>query len=320
MIFEYIWIGGAGELRSKTRVLHAGFEKAEDLPEWNYDGSSTGQAAADGNTEIRLLPVKIYNNPFLSGYLVLCETYVHDKPHATNTRHAAALAFNVNEKAWFGLEQEYFILFKDLVPAENSFYCAVGGRHPLERTIAEQHLLACLYAGLTIGGINAEVAQYQWEFQIGPCEDVDAADQLYVARYILERIAEAYSATISYAPKLHPELNGSGCHTNFSTQKMRAAGGLQEILNCMPKLREAHAAHMRVYGDGNEARLTGLHETAPHDAFTYGVGTRNTSVRIGTQTYAENQGYFEDRRPAANMDPYVVTSTLYKTCCTNITE
>jgi glutamine synthetase len=239
MIFEYIWIGGAGELRSKTRVLHAGFATVDDLPEWNFDGSSTGQADANGNTEIRLLPVKIYNNPFLSGYLVLCETYVHNNPHATNTRHAAV--FDNNDGAWFGLEQEYFILFKDLVAQTNTFYCAVGGRHPLERTIAEQHLLACLYAGLTIGGINAEVAQHQWEFQIGPCVGVDAADQLYVARYLLERIAEVHNAAISYAPKLHPELNGSGCHTNFSTQKMRDPGGLQEILNCMPKLKEAHA-------------------------------------------------------------------------------
>jgi glutamine synthetase len=316
MIFEYIWIGGGGELRSKTRVLNIAFDRAthvpQQLPEWNFDGSSTGQADAAGNTEIHLVPVQVYNNPFLSGYLVMCETYAEGEPHATNRRHSAAKV--LNDGAWFGLEQEYFILFKDLVAETNTFYCAVGGRHPLERTIAEQHLLGCLYAGLNIGGINAEVAQYQWEFQIGPCAGVDAADQLYVARYILERIAEVYAATISYAPKLCPHLNGSGCHTNFSTQKMRDAGGLQAIYECMPKLERAHAAHMRVYGEGNKARLTGLHETAPHDAFSYGIGTRNTSVRIGTQTHAEGRGYFEDRRPAANMDPYVVMETLFTTC------
>lgn len=318
MIFEYIWIGGAGELRSKARFLNVGPAESftvQDLPEWNFDGSSTGQAPVDGNTEIRLLPVKLHANPFVSGYLVLCETYAQGEPHATNNRHNANSVLDNEDGAWFGLEQEYFMVFEGSTPSANSFYCALGGRHPLERTIAEKHFQACLHAGLTIGGINAEVAQHQWEFQIGPCANVDAADQLYVARYILERIAEVYSATISYAPKPYPELNGSGCHTNFSTQKMRVAGGLQEILNCMPKLEKAHAEHMRVYGKGNEARLTGLHETAPHDAFSYGVGTRNTSVRIGTETHEKGGGYFEDRRPAANMDPYLVTSTLYKTCC-----
>ena len=84
----------------------------------------------------------------------------------------------------------------------------------------------------------------------------------------------------------------------------------------MDKLEKKHEEHIMAYGDEtNRARLTGLHETSSYEKFSYGVGTRNTSVRIPTQCEKDRRGYFEDRRPPANMDPYKVTSMIYKTCC-----
>ena len=138
---------------------------------------------------------------------------------------------------------------------------------------------------------------------------------MVVARYLLQRVAEKYGATIDYSPKNSDSANGSGCHINFSTEKMRNEDGFQEILHCMKKLESKHAEHIAVYCANNHKRLTGLHETSSIDNFTWGIGTRNTSVRIPNATHKNGCGYFEDRRPAANIDPYLATSIIAKTCC-----
>uniref|UniRef100_A0A6C0JPY6 glutamine synthetase n=1 Tax=viral metagenome TaxID=1070528 RepID=A0A6C0JPY6_9ZZZZ len=318
-VLEYIWVGGNGELRSKTKVLYKNVTTIAEVPLWNFDGSSTDQAESTLNTEVILQPVKMYKNPFLLGFLILCETYTNDVPHATNNRHTALEIFKekVEEESWFGLEQEYFMMKEEWdhnVP-QGKYYCGIGNKSNIERIITEEHLIACLNIGLTISGLNAEVANKQWEFQIGPCEGIESADQLYIARYLLERIAERYNVTISYEPKINKYINGSGCHTNFSTKKTRDNNGLSEIWSCIHKLEQTHREHMLVYGKNNNKRLTGHHETADYNTFSYGIGTRNTSIRIGNETFKDKKGYFEDRRPAANMDPYLVTSIIFKTCC-----
>ena len=252
--------------------------------------------------------------------LVLCDTYDNDgNPLPTNHRNSANKIFKkIGDKVecWFGLEQEYFIRFNNcfLHPVNNgSHYC--GFSNKLEKTIVEEHLQACLLTGLQISGINAEVATGQWEFQIGPSQGINAADQLVIARYLLQRIAEKYDATIDYSPKLSETANGSGCHINFSTDKMREEDGLTEIIACMEKLERKHEQHIDAYGKDNHLRLTGLHETSSMDKFTWGIGTRNTSVRIPNLTQKDGAGYFEDRRPAANIDPYLATSIIAETCC-----
>jgi glutamine synthetase len=332
-ILEYIWIGGRGEIRSKTRVLYNYVFRISDIPEWNYDGSSTKQAPQDGNTEVILKPVELYENSLFgnkkyNSYLILCDTYdVSGNPLPTNYRYNANKIFSskTDEEPWFGLEQEYFFDFNrcgilrfdkliDSYPFHH--YCGIACCQ-LERKIAELHLEKCLEAGLEISGINSEVEKMQWEFQIGPSIGIAAADQLIIARYLLERIAESFDVSICYKPKLHPDFNGSGCHINFSTKSMRESGGLAIIESCMEKLEKNHQKHIDVYGKDNHLRLTGLHETSDINKFSYGIGTRNTSVRIPNQSVINKCGYFEDRRPASNIDPYQATSILFETCCIN---
>jgi glutamine synthetase len=320
---EYIWLDVHDKFRSKIRVIN----DDEQITNWNYDGSSTGQASIN-TSEIILKPCKVFNNPLLNNSkLVVCSTYdVNGEPLQNNHRHLAEQIFNskLEEEPWFGLEQEYFMLDKEtnniigFTPnigiSSNrigKYYCNPIYQDKITTKIAELHAIACLEAQIKISGINAEVAPGQWEFQVGPCVGINAGDDMLAARYLLEKIAATYDVLISYHPKLNPILSGSGMHTNFSTKKMRELNGIDEIYRCIENLKANHVSDMEKYGKYNNLRLTGSHETANINDFSCGIGCRDTSIRIGYDTYKNKCGYFEDRRPAANADPYLVTSTIF---------
>jgi len=138
-----------------------------------------------------------------------------------------------------------------------------------------------------------------------------------MARYLLNRVAEKHAVTVSLEPKLFPDWNGSGCHTNYSTKTMReGTGGMKYIEDMMVHFKEKHGLHMKLYGTDNNKRLTGIHETSSFTDFSYGAGNRAASFRIPTSVMAANgKGYIEDRRPGSNIDPYLVGAVILSTSC-----
>ena len=331
---EYIWIDGTQPtplLRSKTKIIpdYAGALSDMPIDEWGFDGSSTEQATGESSDCI-LKPVFHCADPIRGGknILVLCEVLLAStgEPHPTNTRAAAAAAqarFK-DQEMWYGIEQEYTMLRLDGTPygfpvggypkPQGPYYCGVGAGRVVGREIVERHTQACIDAGLRISGTNAEVMPGQWEFQIGPADALTVSDHMYVARWLLHRIAEDYDVVISFDAKPEKgDWNGAGAHTNFSTRAMRDS--YDAVIEACEKLGTRVMEHVQNYGHDIESRLTGKHETAPWNKYSYGVSNRGASVRIPWQVARDKRGYAEDRRPNANCDPYTVTRLILETVC-----
>jgi glutamine synthetase len=325
---EYIWLDGTEPtplLRNKTKILADGKEP----PIWGFDGSSTNQAPGD-KSDCALIPVFSCPDPIRGGdnILVLCEVYLAQtmKPHPTNTRAAAVKTAKKFAKQGmiFGLEQEYTMLRLDGTPygfpaggfpePQGPYYCGVGAGRVVGRDIIEEHTQACLDAGLMIEGTNAEVMPGQWEFQIGAADGVTVGDHLTVARWLLHRIAEDYGVVISFAAKPQSgDWNGAGCHTNFSTEAMRES--YKAVIAACEAIGKKILPHVENYGHDIQSRLTGKHETAPWNKFSYGISDRGASIRIPWQVEKDGKGYAEDRRPNANCDPYTVCRLITDTVC-----
>ena len=309
MIFEYVWLDGAEplpNLRSKIRV-----SSSSKPSMWTFDGSSTYQAKTE-ESDLLLKPVRVYNNPFMKGKLVLCEVLNPDKiPHQSNKRRRLIeVCEHLKGKGpLVGFEQEY-LLYEDRQPPKINAYCGVGLDRIKGRDIAERHLAACIKAGIKISGMNAEVVPAQWEYQIGPANPVRAADDLWMSRYILYKICEEKGVEVSFEPKPIHDRHGSGCHINLSFKKTRNAAFGKAIGELIKKLGDNHNYLLPHYGPGNEKRLTGDLEASDYNKFTWGIMDRTASVRIPISTYKGKAGYIEDRRPGANIDPYVALCAI----------
>jgi len=344
-ILEYIWLDGyahnaehpdyVANIRSKIKVIDKDVKNLESLPNWSFDGSSTMQASGN-KSDCILKPVYYVRHPLIGRvcehmpYIVLCEVFNADgTPHSSNTRAKLreVAAQHSKQQMWFALEQEYAIYDKygenpfmwpeKGYPApQGRYYCGVGADVAWGREVSEEHMFACIEAGLPIGGTNAEVMPSQWEFQIGPGLAPMIADQLWVARFLLNRIAENHDATIKLDPKpVKGDWNGTGCHINFSTASMRKSLDISKVADICAALASNIQKHLDVYGKCNDQRLTGKHETCSINQFRYGEADRGASIRIPPGVLQAGKGYLEDRRPAANCDPYEACRVLMETVC-----
>jgi len=325
---EYIWLDGytpTQSLRSKTRIAKNFGGTLEECPMWNFDGSSTEQAAGN-DSDCLLEPVAIFPDPDRkNGYLVMAEVLNADgTPHVSNGR---ATIDDDDDDFWFGFEQEYFLWNTDTdrppgfppkgYPGpQGPYYCSVGAKKAYGRLCVDEHLDACLTAGVNVEGINAEVASGQWEFQVFAKGAKRAGDETWVARYLLERTGEKHNYAVEWHPKPlgDTDWNGSGMHANFSNGLMRTCGKEETFNKICEAFKKQISRHIEVYGAHNDLRLTGAHETERLDSFSYGLSDRGASIRIPVGTKDDGwKGRLEDRRPASNADPYKVASAIIKT-------
>ena len=323
---EYIWLDGykpTQNLRSKTRIVKDFDGNLESAPIWNFDGSSTEQAEGSAS-DCLLKPVAAFPDPDRfggNGFLIMCEVLNADgSDHVSNGR---ATISDDDEDFWFGFEQEYTLqdpvtglplgFPEDGFPGpQGPYYTSVGTQSAHGRALVEEHLHLCLEAGLNVEGINSEVMMGQWEFQIFAKGAKRSGDEIWVARYLMERTSEKHGIVIDWHPKpVKGDWNGSGMHANFSNSPMRDTGGEHLFTNICKEFGNNISEHIAVYGADNDQRLTGLHETQAIDKFSYGALDRGASIRIPVNTIDDGwKGRLEDRRPASNADPYRVAAMI----------
>jgi glutamine synthetase len=324
---EYIWLDGYSptqNMRSKTKVVDDFNGSLLECPVWAFDGSSTKQAVGN-SSDCLLKPVAIFPDPArINGWLVMTEVL-----NADGTAHISNGRAKINDNDddfWFGFEQEYFIMdVETQLPLgfplggypgpQGMYYCSVGGKNTHGRDLVEEHADLCIEAGINFEGINQEVACGQWEFQLFAKGAKKAGDELWIARYLLDRLTEDYNYYIDYHPKpIKGDWNGSGMHANFSNTTLRECGSREIYEQICEAFRPVTKEHIEVYGEHNDQRLTGLHETASINDFTYGISDRGASIRIPI-IVVENgwKGWLEDRRPASNADPYKIAGRIVKT-------
>uniref|UniRef100_G1QDN9 Glutamine synthetase n=1 Tax=Myotis lucifugus TaxID=59463 RepID=G1QDN9_MYOLU len=319
-----IWIDATGEgLRCKTH-LDSEPKSVEELPEWNFDGSSAMQSEGS-NSDMYLVPAAMFRGPFHKdpNKLVFCEVLKYNlKPAETNLRYTC--------QPWFGMERSIlswaqmgtFSWPSNGFPGPNGpYYCSVGDR-AYGRDTVEAHYRACLYAGIQLEG-NAGVMLAQWEFLIGPREGIAMGDHLWVARFSLHRACEDFEVIATSNPKPIPgNWDGAGCPTNVSTKALREENGLKYREEFIERPSRRHQYHIRAYdpkrGRDKARRLTGFNETSNINDFSPSVANCSASIRIPQAVGQEKKGSFEDRRPA-NCDPFAVTEALIRTCLLNDT-
>jgi glutamine synthetase len=330
---EYVWLDGykpEPNLRSKVKIVdYKSISTAfldNSFPVWNFDGSSTGQANTE-KSDLLLKPVRHYIQDMISTVYVLCEVLNPDgTPHETNYRSKITEG---HEDLWFGFEQEYFIREeingnilghkRNILKGQGEYYCGVG-HNVVGRSFVDEHLNMCLNYGIDLTGINAEVALGQWEYQVFSQGKHKGGDDLWMTRYFLFKIAEKYGYHIELHPKplTHGEWNGSGLHTNFSTDIMRFDGNEEYFMALFNAFESRHNDHIKAYGSGNHLRLTGEYETQSINKFSWGVSDRGASIRVPQDTAKEWKGYVEDRRPGSNADPYKIIREIVNSL--NVTQ
>jgi len=321
----YVWIDGSGQsLRSRSRTLDYKPTKLEDIPKWNFKSRPCSLALDDYDSDTYLYPVRMYPCPFSQGenILVLCETYDYaKKPTLSNVRKTCIEVMQKTEdhQPWFGFEQQYTFLdlherhplgwpLKGFPGPQGPYYCGVGSGKIYGRDIVEAHYRSCLYAGISIFGINAQVLPSQWEFQVGPVEGITVADDLWMAKYILERVAEDFGVIVSFNPKPVGNLIDASAHCLFSSKSMRETGGIKHIEEAVVKLRHTEDNNMKIHPmklDSKHQRVELVRKNTSHLGDCI-----ESSIRIPWFVIDLGFGYLEDRRPLSNCDPYSVIKNL----------
>lgn len=274
IISEYIFLDNEGTLRSKTRTLFDLEDGValQDIPIWEYDETRICNST---NTYIKLVPKKIYRDPFRKdGVLVWCGPIINLE-EGINIRFRQELLLcdrQTNRPLGANISG---IKYK----TENiTSYCSIGAKITFGRGIMEKFYKYGLNIGLKIENYNSSDNLGQWQYLIN-------SHDLWISRYILNRICEdndvymtlKSSPEENYRVKNRLELYYSDNNTNDEIN------GLNHIMQMIDILKQNH------------------NKQYPDENFNYNgdIG----SLSVPKTTFLKGFGYFIDRRIPGHSEP-----------------
>ena len=328
---EYIWLDGyepVPNLRSKTMIKEFdSFPTLEELPKWGFDGSSTKQAEGH-SSDCVLKPVAVYpDTTRKNGALVMCEVHAarrHAAPHQcaappswTIPAPGSASSRNISSTRTAARSASR----RRAIPLRR------GRTTPAwaTRTWATSPARSSRSTSTSVStpASTTKASTPKWPRASGNSRSSAKAPRRPPTRCgspatSCERLCEKYDVDVEWHCKpIKGDWNGSGMHSNFSTEYMRENGGKEYFEKLMAAFDKYKNEHIAVYGPDNHLRLTGLHETQSIDKFNYGVANRGASIRV-PHSFVNNgyKGYLEDRRPNSAGDPYKIASRILQTIAT----
>ena len=321
---QYVWSDKYGEPRVTTKL-----ENDNDINKlFSFNALNTGQSVEENSSELYIRPVQRYNNPFykrtkeLEPSLFVCELMLNkNRSHSSNERYKSIKVLEHYEDVKMSFTLDFFVTKKNVPVAfisnpppsqQGIFYCGVGGDIAVGQECANDIFQNAIKSDLNVTELSGGVAPSQWTIKLEGDVKVKLLDDLICLRYIIAKTSEKYGVTICFHPQvLKEEWNGSGCVIEYSNEKMRQDKECNYIRNTVIKnLDNTHTEYISKCGEDNNRRLLGTNNTSKHEVFTSGVGKYDCSVRIPKLTNENGYGSIEDRRPGANIDPYIVVPHL----------
>ena len=307
-VLEYICIDADNKFRSKTVFTEKPIEEVECI----ITSSVMIEKNLVHNGDIVLIPVKCVRNPFKRDdkhWLVFCEyKYPNDTNHQSNLRHRLEKVVNENPISDVNVAiTQQFVLFKDEQPigwnkkvdlVKNYSSQVDFSKHC--QTIIDELTDAFLYVGIQLTSFNMEHMVGKWSISLGEQPLLDACDELFIVRYIIQRICFTQDITPCFIA--NPYGNApiyTRCNFAISTSKMREENSLQEIVNACEKLQLKHLEQHKQFCKFNSRK------------FKY--GQNNLQYDVNIVLHNNNSGYIEDRRCAGDCNAYEVLSKIVGT-------
>lgn len=305
-VLEYICIDGDNKFRSKTIFTEKPIEEVECI----ITDSSMIENSFVSNGDIVLIPVKCIKNPLIkddSHWLVLCEyKYTNQTNHKNNIRYRLETITQEHKDIKIKATQE-FVLFKDGEPLgwdkdvdliknySSSVYYSKFSQY-----IVDQITNSLLYADIKINSFNMERMVGKWSITLNEMDLLEGSDELYLVRYIIQRICYENNIKVSFTPNPYSTSQiYTRCYFCISNEKMRQPNSLNEIVNACEKLQSKHLEQHKQLCSYNTRK------------FSYGQNNLKYDVLIVLMN--DNSGYIQDRRSSGDCNIYQVLTKIIGT-------
>ncbi|MDA0849390.1 MAG: hypothetical protein O2827_06530 [Verrucomicrobia bacterium] len=306
-VLEYICLDSESKFRSKTVFSTKPIEEIEEVV---VDSMMISNVVVESH-DIILVPVKCIKNPLIKDdkhWLVMCEIrYPNGSIHKYNTRDPLQNLMREHSDYEVALTQQFVLFNKEKKPIGwhdgidlMKNYSSKLDYIQHSQEIIDELIENLLYVGIGISNIQMERMVSRWSVTFQRKSVLDACDELFLVRYLLQRLCGNKNVFVSFHPDpIKSSKIYSRCYLKLTSDKMRQENGILDIDRACKKLELKHLEQHK-----SLCQYNGKH-------FSYGQNSSRYDVVIHLDT--DNSGYLEDKRASGDCDIYVIAEKIIRT-------